>query len=189
MSRLESHIRRLQAQCELLNWATSIQESRNSVALDLGLGNGRTYNHLCERLPGWRVVAFDRQNAADPKSLGPKSEVVLGEFQVTLPEFAARYPRSARIIHSDAGLSDPSANARQMQMLGAVMPELAADGAIILSDQELAHPLLQRIHPPVAVPVGRYFAYERITASLGLRRARRSALVTAHGGGYAPEFA
>ena len=28
--------------------------------LELGLGNGRTFDHLRERLPGRRIVAFDR---------------------------------------------------------------------------------------------------------------------------------
>lgn len=167
MSRLESHIRRLQAQCELLNWATSIQASGYGLALDLGLGNGRTFSHLRERLPGWRIVAFDRQNAADPKSLTKDSEIVVGEFQATLPEFGRQLPNAANIIHSDAGISDPLANARQMALLAATIPLLAADGAIILSDQKIDSPSLAPIRAPVDMKPDRYFVYRHRCAAAG----------------------
>ena len=35
--------------------------------IELGLGNGRTYDHLRERLPGRRIIAFDRVNAGNLK--------------------------------------------------------------------------------------------------------------------------
>ena len=50
MTRLDSVIRRLTAQRDLLNWAAE-EISPAGLILELGLGNGRTYDHLRTRLP------------------------------------------------------------------------------------------------------------------------------------------
>ncbi len=52
MSRLDSMLRRLAAQRDGLNWAASLIEGKEGDALDMGLGNGRTYDHLREILNG-----------------------------------------------------------------------------------------------------------------------------------------
>src|SRR4051812_41343381 len=45
MTRLDSAIRRLTAQRDLLNWAAQAI-GPTGLVLELGLGNGRTYDHL-----------------------------------------------------------------------------------------------------------------------------------------------
>ena len=55
MSRLESFIRRLDAQRLCLDWAAGAVVERPGAVLELGLGNGRTYDHLRARLG----AAFD----------------------------------------------------------------------------------------------------------------------------------
>ena len=52
MSRLESFIRRLQAQQACLDDDAAQVAQRPGVIFELGLGNGRTYDHLRARLPG-----------------------------------------------------------------------------------------------------------------------------------------
>jgi S-adenosyl-L-methionine methyltransferase len=51
MTRLDSAIRRLTAQRDLLDWASE-EIAPGGLVLELGLGNGRTYDHLRDRLPG-----------------------------------------------------------------------------------------------------------------------------------------
>ena len=46
MSRLDSFLRRLQAQRDCLNAAVSLVADRPGPIFELGLGNGRTYDHL-----------------------------------------------------------------------------------------------------------------------------------------------
>lgn len=58
MSRLDSFIRRLQAQRDVLDWAADGVEDRAGLVLELGLGNGRTYDHLRERLPAMADPPF-----------------------------------------------------------------------------------------------------------------------------------
>src|SRR5205814_1894331 len=60
MSRLDSFIRRITAQRATLDHICSLIGHFDGPVLELGLGNGRTYDHLRERLPGRRIIAFDR---------------------------------------------------------------------------------------------------------------------------------
>lgn len=52
MSRLDSMIRRLQAQRATLEHAAERVSEHEGVALEFGLGNGRTYDHMRHILPG-----------------------------------------------------------------------------------------------------------------------------------------
>ncbi len=52
MSRLDSFIRRLEAQRTVLNWAAKAIEGREGLVLELGLGNGRTFDHLARHSAG-----------------------------------------------------------------------------------------------------------------------------------------
>ena len=56
MSRLDSAIRRLMAQKMALAWATDQVVGRPGPVLELGLGNGRTYDHLREILGSTREI-------------------------------------------------------------------------------------------------------------------------------------
>ena len=51
MSRLDSFIRRLEAQRACLNRAAALISGIDGIVLELGLGNGRTYDHLRELFP------------------------------------------------------------------------------------------------------------------------------------------
>lgn len=161
MSRLDSFIRRLEAQRILLNWAVEQLADRAGLVLELGLGNGRTYDHLREKLPGRSIYAFDRAVNANPRSIPPAQYLVLGDFADTLPAFSREHSGEAILIHCDAGLGDQEANARQVRMIGELLPPLAASGALVLSDQRLDHPALQQQPLPSSVNADRYFIYCR----------------------------
>ena len=158
MSRLDSFIRRLTAQREILNWAIG-QVGETGAVLEIGLGNGRTYDHLRAALGQDRIYAFDRANNANPRSIPPDDRLILGEFGDTLPAFAARHPGGAALVHSDVGLGDPDANARQVIKMSGWVPPLLASGALLLSDQKLEHPALLLQPLPVQIPVDRYYLY------------------------------
>jgi hypothetical protein len=159
MSRLDSFIARLTAQRELLNWAIDWVRHREGPVLEIGLGNGRTYDHLRAGLGAERVYAFDRTVNANPLSIPPADRLMLGEFGDSLPAFAARHPGGAAMVHSDVGLGDPEANARQVVQMSEWVPPLLAKGALLLSDQKLTHPGLLLQPVPVAIPPERYFVY------------------------------
>ncbi|MFC3674000.1 class I SAM-dependent methyltransferase [Ferrovibrio xuzhouensis] len=161
MSRLDSFIRRLEAQRSLLDWAAASIGDRPGLVLEVGLGNGRTYDHLRQKLPGRDIYAFDRANNANPASVPPPDRLLLGDFFDTLPEFARQRPGQAVLIHADAGLGDPAANVIQVRKVAAMVPALAASGAIILSDQRFEHPDLLLQDAPVPIPPNRYYVFIR----------------------------
>ena len=159
-SRLDSFIRRLQAQRACLDWATGEIARQPGIVLELGLGNGRTYDHLRHRCDARRAIfAFDRHLAAHPACIPEGERLVLGDFQTTLPAFAATHAHQAVLIHADIGSGDEAATAVLARWLSPVLPKLAADGALILCDQALAAPALTTLTLPPEVPPGRYFVY------------------------------
>lgn len=159
-SRLDSFIRRLQAQRACLDWATGEIARQPGIVLELGLGNGRTYDHLRHRCGARRAIfAFDRHLAAHPACIPDNEHLVLGDFKTTLPAFATAHAHQAVMIHADIGSGDEAANVALARWLGPVLPPLAADGALILCDQELDTPALTKLTLPPDVPPGRYFVY------------------------------
>lgn len=165
MSRLDSFIRRLEAQRRILDWGAAAIAGREGLVLELGLGNGRTYDHLREILPGRAIYAFDRAASANPRSLPPEGRLVLGEMRETLPDFAGRHGRTAALIHVDATTGVPERDRVELAWLPAEVAALAADDALVLSGWALEHEALRAVGLPDGVPEGRYFAYRRVTAA------------------------
>ena len=85
MSRLDSFIRRLEAQRACLNLAAGLIEQVEGAVLEIGLGNGRTYDHLRELFPGRDIYVCERQVAAHPDCIPPADRLLLGDIRETLP--------------------------------------------------------------------------------------------------------
>lgn len=164
MSRLDSFIRRLEAQRTVLNWAAKAVEGREGLVLELGLGNGRTFDHLRDILPGRAIYAFDRQAKANPRSMPADEWLVLGDMEQTLPDFAVRHGRTAVMLHVDATTGQPERDAIALAWLPGHVAALAADDALVVSGSPLEHALLIAAALPSEVPEGRYFAYRRLGA-------------------------
>ena len=159
MSRLDSFIRRLEAQRACLNYALQIIKNTNGSVLELGLGNGRTYDHLRERLAGSRAIyALDRQLAAHPECV--PAELILGDFRDTLPRLAARLGRTVALVHADTGSGDEAASHAQARELPSLLEPLLVDGAIVVSDQEM-DPKWEALPLPDGLAPGRYFIWRR----------------------------
>lgn len=162
MTRLDSVIRRLQAQRSLLDWAAGDVASRPGLILELGLGNGRTYDHLRDRLPGRDIFAFDRQLAAHPSCVPQQDRLLLGDLFDTLPAFAERAgPGSVALIHSDLGSGDEEANRRLVLRLSPLVEPLLAPGALMIADRAHELPSCEDISAQTGVAEGRYFVYRR----------------------------
>lgn len=159
MSRLDSFIRRLQAQRACLEWAADAVRERPGPVLELGLGNGRTYDHLRTRLPGREIFVFEREVNAHPDCRPDASHLFLGDIRTTLPTARDRLPGPAVLAHSDLGTGDPALNARLAGWIACELPPLLAEGAVVLADQPLQDPRLQARPLPPGVPDGRYFIY------------------------------
>jgi len=159
MSRLDSVIRRLMAQRACLAAAVRLIEGLPGPVLELGLGNGRTYDHLRGLLPDREIFAFDRAVAAHPDCVPDPAHLLLGDFRETLPAIRARIGRTAVLVHADIGSGDRAATAA---LAAAIAPAVAAvlmPGGIVLSDQPMDVSGWRSLDLPAEVAPGRYFFY------------------------------
>jgi len=161
MSRLDSAIRRLEAQRACLGFAAAAIRDLPGPVVELGLGNGRTYDHLRDLLPGREIFAFDRQVAAHPDCVPDAAHMILGDFADTVPGAAARLGARAALIHADIGSGDKAATKALAAYLAPMLAALTAPGGFLVTDQPMAAPGLVALDPPDGVAPGRYFIYRR----------------------------
>lgn len=135
MSRLDSAIRRLQAQKAALEDAAHRVSGLEGHALEFGLGNGRTYDHLRSILPGRRIVVFDRQVAAHPDCIPPDGDLYLGDLFETLPRALAELGHGAVLAHLDIGTGDKAGSMALVARAAPMIAGLLAHGAVLVSDQ------------------------------------------------------
>lgn len=159
MSRLDSAIRRLTAQRACLAMAAELIAGQPGHVLELGLGNGRTYDHLRSLLPDREIYCFDRQVDAHPDCIPDDDHLFLGELADTLPLAARRLGAGAMLVHVDIGSGDEAASRRLGLWLAGHLPVLLAPGAVLLSDQPMPAPAWREIGLPQGVESGRYHAY------------------------------
>ena len=159
MSRLDSFINRLTAQRECLALAAGLVAAVPGPVLEVGLGNGRTYDHLRSLLPGREIFAFDRQLNAHPQSTPDAAHLILGEFAATLPSALSRIGSRAALIHADFGSGDATATAALAAWLGSAIAPLLAPGGVVASDQPLQVAGWTMLQLPKDVAAGRYYLY------------------------------
>ncbi|HZU90490.1 MAG TPA: class I SAM-dependent methyltransferase [Stellaceae bacterium] len=162
MSRLDSFIRRLEAQRACLDLAARLIRDRDGAVLEMGLGNGRTYDHLRELLPERRIYVCERRLAAHPASVPPAELLILGDMRETLPRLAAQLRGRVALAHFDAGSGDEAANRAQAALLGPLFAPLLCAGGVLVSDPPFALDGFEPIALPEGVMPGRYHMYRRI---------------------------
>ncbi len=171
MSRLDSFIRRLEAQRACLDAALVAIRDVPGAVLELGLGNGRTYDHLRSRLNGSReIFALDRQLGAHPDCIPDKDHLVLGDFSETLPVLARRLAGKVALVHADTGSGDSMASQAQARRLVEMLVPFLAPNALIVSDQDMAPDTAlgwRSEKLPDGVPAGRYHLYRSKSSAAG----------------------
>ena len=162
MSRLDSFIRRLEAQRACLNEAARLIGGLDGAVLELGLGNGRTYDHLRELFPLRDIYVCERQVAAHPDCVPPLDMLILGDMRETLSAAHARLAGRVVLAHLDAGTGDAGANrALAAELVPLVVPLLCA-GGVLVSDPPFDRADLEALPLPNGIALGRYHLYRRV---------------------------
>jgi hypothetical protein len=164
MSRLDSFIRRLTAQRACLDRAASLIADLPGPVLELGLGNGRSFDHLREILPDRDIFVFERTVAAHPDCVPPPGRLILGDLLETLPASRRRFAGSAALAHVDVANGDVEASHRLAMRVAGLLAPLLKPGAIVVSERPLAIPGWVALEPPESVTADRYRLY-RATAA------------------------
>jgi hypothetical protein len=162
MSRLDSFIRRLEAQRACLDRAAELTRGLDGIVLELGLGNGRTYDHLRSLLPERDIYVCERRVAAHPDCVPPAERLILGDLRETLPAARARFAGRVALAHLDVGTGDAAANRALAVELTPLIVPLLREGAVIASDPPLDAAELAPLPLPDGVAPGRYHLYRRL---------------------------
>lgn len=159
LSRLDSFIRRLEAQRACLDFAAEAIRALPGAVLELGLGNGRTYDHLRQILPAREIFVFEREVRAHPDCIPDHDHLILGSIEETLPEATERFPRDVALIHSDIGTGCSERNRKLAAWLAATIPALLCDQALVVADQALKADSFIPQPLPDGIASDRYFIY------------------------------
>lgn len=161
MSRLDLFIDRMVSQRACLDEAITQTSSMPGPVFELGLGNGRTFHHMRERIIDRDIFVFERAIASHPDSTPSEDRVILGDVNETLISALARFGATASLIHADLGGHNREKNdvfARRISPL--VEPLLAPGGLMVASDRMYFEGLTEVPLPQNAVE-GRCFIYQK----------------------------
>lgn len=160
MSRLERFILRLKAQRNCLDAAAALLAGLDGPILELGLGSGRTYDHLRDRFPDREIFVFEQTPEAHPDYLPDPQHLIVGRLEETLSAAASWLPAPAVLAHSDIGTHDLERDARLASWLARTLPPLMRPSALAASDRALESPELEPLPMP-SIPQGVYFFYRK----------------------------
>ncbi|WP_122073157.1 class I SAM-dependent methyltransferase [Pseudophaeobacter sp. EL27] len=156
MSRLDSMLRRFTAQRDGLNWAAAEIARVAGDVLDMGLGNGRTYDHLRETLPDRRVWVIDRVLQCHPSCVPPKEDFLQGEAVPMLERLRAEGHKIV-MAHYDFGFGVKEQDVAEAAAMSPVIASVMAKGGIVVSGQPLIG--FEELKGPEGIPEGRYLFY------------------------------
>ena len=161
MSRLESMIRRLKAQVACLDMAADAVRDVPGPVLELGLGNGRTYDHLREKLADRDILVFERHLIAHPDCVPEDRFLHVGNLEDTLPPLVRDLHGRVALIHADLGTADERYPISLEKLIVTTFPKLLAPGGLALTDKPIDIPGFEALKLPRGVPAKRYFMYQR----------------------------
>jgi S-adenosylmethionine-dependent methyltransferase len=162
MSRLDSFIRRLEAQRACLDRAAELIRDLDGFVLELGLGNGRTYDHLRSLFPDRAIYVCERQVAAHPDCVPPPEMLILGDMRETLRALRGRLGERIAFAHLDVGTGDAAANqVLAAQLMPSLVP-LLRSGAVLAADPSIDFSDLEMLPLPAGIAPGRYHLYRRL---------------------------
>ncbi|MEM6371673.1 MAG: class I SAM-dependent methyltransferase [Pseudomonadota bacterium] len=156
MSRLESMRRRLSAQIDGINWAAKQIAGTAGDVLEMGLGNGRTYDHLRQEIPDRRIWVIDRVLKPHPSCIPPTEDFLQGEAEDMLARLAADRRRMA-LAHYDFGHGVKEQDVAEGGALSPHIASVMAPGGLVLSQQPLVG--FTQITGPDTIDPNRYLFY------------------------------
>ena len=148
-------MRRLAAQRDGLEWAAERTKDMAGDALDMGLGNGRTYDHMREILDR-RIWVIDRVLQCHPSCVPPKADFLEGEAEAMLDKMAET---GAKIVlaHYDFGFGVKEKDVAEAARLSPAIARIMAPNGVIISGQPLVG--FTELDGPDTVAKDRYYFY------------------------------
>jgi S-adenosyl-L-methionine methyltransferase len=162
VSRLDSFIRRLEAQRACLEAAADLIDGLDGEVLELGLGNGRTYDHLRKLFPHRDIYVCERTVAAHPDCVPPPQFLLRGDMRETLPTLRARLAERVVLAHLDPGNGEIAASKALADQLAPLIVPLLQLNGVLVSEPAVTADELGALPLPGGIEPGRYNLYRRI---------------------------
>ena len=163
MSRLDSFIARMQAQRDCLNFLKPAVDGVNGPILEVGLGNGRTYDHLRKLFPHRNIFVCERTVAAHPDCVPPPQFLLLGDMRETLQTVRARLAERVVLAHLDPGNGNIAASKALADHLTPLIVPLLQLNGVLVSEPAVTADELSALPLPDGIEPGRYNLYRRIS--------------------------
>ncbi|MGL6181282.1 MAG: class I SAM-dependent methyltransferase [Aestuariivirga sp.] len=161
LSMLDRFHFRLKSQHACFAWVFAQMADMQGPVFELGLGKGRTYDHLRRNQPGREIYVFERDVRPIEGCLPPDPYLVRGDIEVNLPVYVKRFEGKVALVHSDVGDISLEHNQMMRELVPRIAPPALMPGGFLLSDLNLEVPGFAQLPlPPDAVP-GRYFIYRK----------------------------
>ena len=157
MSRLESMIRRITAQKIGLEWGIKQTKDIAGDFVEIGLGNGRTYDHLRETAPDKKIWVIDRVLQCHPSCIPPESSFLQGEVDETMKQMKNNNIRIS-LAHYDLGIGVEDKDEAEAAALSPLIKAIMVEGGLLISSQPLVG--FTQLEGPAEIPAGRYFFYK-----------------------------
>ena len=161
MSRLDVFIDRMVSQRACLDFAIADTEGLTGPVLELGLGNGRTYHHLCEKVGDREIYVFERAIASNPASAPPEDMVFLGDVMEMLPQALDRFGPTASLVHADLGGHNLEKNDIFARKVSPLIEPILASGGLMVSSDRMYFDGLEEVGLPDGAVLGRVFLYRK----------------------------
>lgn len=159
ISRLEKLYFRLEAQNACFAWAFDQIADLPGVVFEIGLGHGRTFDHLQRYMPDREIFAFDREVNSYPDCTPDPDHLLKGDLSDTLPDAARRFAGQVVLAHSDVGSFSAESNSRMSSLVSSGLAPALAEGALIMSDLPLTIPNTVALPLPAGAREDRYYLY------------------------------
>ncbi|MBU2981391.1 class I SAM-dependent methyltransferase [Lentibacter algarum] len=163
MSRLDIFINRMVSQRACIDFALAETARLSGPVFELGLGNGRTYDHLREKAGAENVFVFERAVESNPASTPDPEMVVLGDVRDTLPKSLERFGPTVRFAHADLGGHNLEKNDTFARLVSPLIEPVLAVGGIVVSSDKMYFSALKELPLPEGAVDGRCFIYQRVS--------------------------
>ena len=128
VDRLTSMIDRLSTQRACLSFAANSIAGVSGRVLEIGLGKGRTYDHLRYLLPDRNILAFDKLIHCPADVRPPDEQLWVGDFRETLAAVLGQYGACAALIHADIGSNNQDTDSLLASDIAPLIEKLMVPG-------------------------------------------------------------
>lgn len=165
MTRLDLFIARMVSQRACIDHAIALSAHMTGPVFELGLGNGRTFDHIRSTLGGSAgaraLYVFERAVASNPASTPGADQLVLGDVFETLPMMLARLGPVASFVHADLGGHNLKKNDTFARAVSPQVEAVMARDGIMVSSDRMYFDTMTELPLPDGALEGRAFLYQK----------------------------